>query len=56
MNRRINSDSQRVSVLPDVSAAFNTVDHDNLSQRLCDTVGLTGQVLDWLPSKSKGKN
>ena len=43
------SDSGHVSVLSllDLSAAFDTIDHDILIKRLHTTFGCSGTVLDW---------
>ena len=39
-----------VLVLLDLSAAFDTVDHCTLIERLKTTVGITGSALDWFSS------
>ena len=46
------SDSGHVSVLSllDLSAAFDTIDHDNLIKSLHATFGCSGRVLDWFTS------
>ena len=47
---RINADSNKMSVLTllDLSAAFDTIDHDILIDRLEKWVGLSGPVLNWI--------
>ena len=46
------SDSGHVSILSllDLSAAFDTIDHDILIKRLHTTFGCSGTVLDWFTS------
>ena len=48
----MNLDSQRVTllVLPDLSAAFDTVDHGVLLNRLSTSSGVRGSALKWLTS------
>ena len=48
----MNMDSQRLTllVLLDQSAAFDTVDHDVLLNRLSTSFGVRGSALHWFPS------
>ena len=44
-----------ILVLLDLSAAFDTVDHSTLIDRLRDWVGVTGSALDWFTSYLTGR-
>ncbi len=54
---RLNSDSGKISVLVllDLSAAFDTVDHNILLQRLENWVRLSGMVHKWFRSHLEGR-
>jgi hypothetical protein len=39
-----------IVVLLDLSAAFDTIDHDLLINRLAERIGITGRALDWFRS------
>ncbi len=55
---RIKPDKNKVStvVLLDLSAAFDTTDHDILINHLEKLVGLSDHVLNWLKTYIKGRN
>ena len=52
-----NADDRLVSVLAllDLSAAFDSLDHPILLQRLETTIGISGTVLHWFASYSEGR-
>src|SRR6218665_3898235 len=53
----IAADQGRVALLGllDISAAFDTVEHDILLRRLETSFGLTGSVISWLSSFLRGR-
>ena len=44
-----------ILVLPDLSAAFDTVDHDILNTRLKHRFGITEKALGWIQSYLSGR-
>ena len=46
----IDSKQNVMLILLDLSAAFDTIDHDIMLERLEDNCGVTGKCLDWLRS------
>lgn len=51
----IDSGSSAILILLDLSAAFDTIDHDILLNRLQCVVGVQGQALQWFTSYLKGR-
>ena len=43
----LDADSSAILLMLDLSAAFDTIDHNILLSRLCNVNGITGNVLDW---------
>ena len=50
IDRGLNRGERTLLVLPDLSAAFDTVDHDSLLSRLRGVVGIRGSAVHWLKS------
>ena len=51
----LDSGNLAMLTMHDLSAAFDSVDHDTLLQRLRESYGLQGRVLDWFTSYLSGR-
>ena len=51
----IDAGSSVILLMLDLSAAFDTIDHDILLPRLCNVYGITGDALDWFRSYLIGR-
>ena len=51
----LNAGSSAILLMLDLSAAFDTIDHDILLSRLCIVYGITGNALDWFTSYLTGR-
>ena len=47
--------SSAILLMLDLSAAFDTLDHDILVSRLCNVYGIPGNALDWFRSYLTGR-
>ena len=43
----LDAGSSAILLMLDLSAAFDTIDHDIRLSRLCNVYGITGDALDW---------
>ena len=51
----LDAGSSAIFLMLDLSAAFDTIDHDILLSQLCNVYGITGNVLDWFRSYLTGR-
>ena len=49
----LDAGSSAILLMLDLSAAFDTIDHDILLSRSCNVYGITGNALDWFRSYLK---
>ena len=50
----LDAGSSAILLMLDLSAAFDTIDHNILLSRLCNVYGITGNALDWFRSYLTG--
>ena len=51
----LDAGSSAILLMLDLSAAFDTIDHDIMLSRLCNVYGITGDALDWFRSYLSGR-
>ena len=51
----LDAGSSAILLILDLSAAFDTIDHDIQMYRLCNVYGITGDALDWFRSYLTGR-
>ena len=51
----LDAGSSTILLMLDLSATFDTIDHDILLSRLCNVYGITGNALDWFRSYVTGR-
>ena len=51
----LDAGSSAILLMLDLSAAFDTIDHDILLSRLCNVYSITGDALDWFRSYLTGR-
>ena len=51
----LDAGSSAILLMLDLSAAFDTIDHDILLSRLCNVYGITSDALDWFRSYLTGR-
>ena len=51
----LDAGSSAILLMLDLSAAFDTIDHDILLSRLCNVYGITGDAFDWFRSYLTGR-
>ena len=54
--KEINQGDLVILLLLDLSAAFDTIDHEILTQRLLDEFGISGSALDWMKDYLVGRS